>query len=65
MQLDLRLPSRLSVCLPVCLSVRLTCQTMYKTGLYSIEGKDPRGLSVVDPASYGRRFLQFMEQHIQ
>jgi 1-phosphatidylinositol-4-phosphate 5-kinase len=40
-------------------------ETMYKTGLYSFEGKDPRGLSVVDPASYGKRFLAFIEQHLE
>lgn len=35
----------------------------YKTGLYSFEGKDPSKLSVVDPQSYGKRLLVFLDQH--
>lgn len=45
-------------------SFKKKIETYYKTGLYSIEGKDPRGLSVVNPTNYGKRFLHFMEQHI-
>jgi hypothetical protein len=38
-------------------------ETFVKTRMYSIEGIDPKGLSVVDPERYGKRFLRFVQEH--
>ena len=38
-------------------------ETFVKSGVASLEGADPGGLSIVDPATYARRFIAFLDQH--
>jgi hypothetical protein len=38
-------------------------EVFVKTGVASLEGNDPEGLSIVDPATYARRFIAFLDQH--
>jgi len=38
-------------------------ETFVKTGITSLEGNDPEGLSVVDPGSYAQRFISFFDKH--
>lgn len=46
-------------------NIKRRAETLLKTGLYSAEGTNPAGLTVVNPERYMDRFLRFVEVHVK
>ena len=44
-------------------TVKRRLETLIKGAGYTIEGQDPRSISVVEPDAFAQRFLEFIESH--
>jgi hypothetical protein len=43
--------------------LRKRLESLYKKSMYTIEGKDPRSVSVIEPEAYANRLLLFIDKH--